>query len=153
MNKTKYEKDKFYTLITIYLCILQIASLEVSPELCAFSFRDTQSLGVEINLTLIILECFGFLGQILQISARFSSGNVIFTWTPSYYSMYNVLLTRDTSSNDSALVNNTQYTVRDVLLYDSITISVKSIGSPVDNRMTYNGTFLHLSYLILRFIQ
>lgn len=81
------------------------------------------------------------LGQILQISPMFLLGNVIFTWTSSNYSSYDVLLIRDTTADPWARVYDTQFTVRDVLLYDSITINMRIPGSSVDNRMTYNGTF------------
>eukprot|EP00105_Crassostrea_gigas_P041559 XP_019925707.1 PREDICTED: uncharacterized protein LOC105335173 [Crassostrea gigas] len=78
-------------------------------------------------------------GQHLQISTRFMSGNVIFTWTPSNYSSYDVLITRDTTSDTLwTRVSDTQYTVRDVLLYEKITINVRETSSSVDNRLTYN---------------
>uniref|UniRef100_K1Q929 Uncharacterized protein n=1 Tax=Magallana gigas TaxID=29159 RepID=K1Q929_MAGGI len=67
------------------------------------------------------------------------SGNVIFTWTPSNYSSYDVLITRDTTSDTLwTRVSDTQYTVRDVLLYEKITINVRETSSSVDNRLTYN---------------
>uniref|UniRef100_A0A8W8P3Z9 Uncharacterized protein n=1 Tax=Magallana gigas TaxID=29159 RepID=A0A8W8P3Z9_MAGGI len=66
------------------------------------------------------------------------SGNVIFTWRPSYSSSYYVLITRDTTRDRIwTRVTDTQYTVRDVLLYDNITINVRTPGSATDN-MTYN---------------
>eukprot|EP00105_Crassostrea_gigas_P018957 XP_011437252.1 PREDICTED: uncharacterized protein LOC105335170 isoform X2 [Crassostrea gigas] len=67
------------------------------------------------------------------------SGNVIFTWTPSNYSSHFILITRDTTRDKIwTRVTDTQYTVRDVLLYDNITINVRTPGSATDNRMAYN---------------
>lgn len=68
------------------------------------------------------------------------SGNVIFTWTPSDYSLYDVLITRNTRDTDWTRVSDTEYTVSDVLRYDSITINVRTPGSKVDNILKYNGT-------------
>lgn len=78
----------------------------------------------------------------MQISTKYMSGNVIFTWTPLNFSFYDVRLTRDTTADYWTRVSDTQYTVRDVLLYDSITINVRRSGLTVDNIMTYNGLFL-----------
>nr|XP_034322741.1 uncharacterized protein LOC109617562 isoform X2 [Crassostrea gigas] len=67
------------------------------------------------------------------------SGNVIFTWTPSNHSSHFILITRDTTRDKIwTRVTDTQYTVRDVLLYDNITINVRTPGSATDNRMAYN---------------
>uniref|UniRef100_A0A8W8P7P3 Ig-like domain-containing protein n=1 Tax=Magallana gigas TaxID=29159 RepID=A0A8W8P7P3_MAGGI len=78
-------------------------------------------------------------GQNVQISTRFMSGNVIFTWTPSNHSSYYILITRDTTSDRSwTRVTDTQYIVTDVLLYDKITINVRTPGSATENRMAYN---------------
>lgn len=78
----------------------------------------------------------------MQISTKYMSGNVIFTWTPLNFSVYDVRLTRDRTLDSWTRVSDTQDTVRDVLLYDSITINVRTPGSPDDNKMTYNGLFL-----------
>ncbi|XP_052692716.1 uncharacterized protein LOC128170993 isoform X1 [Crassostrea angulata] len=90
---------------------------------------------------LFIIKC-GLLSfvhsQGFLISTRFMSGNVIFTWTPSNYSFYNVLITRDTTSGYWTRVTDTQYIVTDVLRYDKITINVRTPGSATDNRMTNN---------------
>nr|XP_034322737.1 uncharacterized protein LOC105329042 isoform X1 [Crassostrea gigas] len=91
---------------------------------------------------LFIIKC-GLLSfvhsQHLQISTRFMSGNVIFTWTPSNYSSYYILIARDTTRYRTwTRVTDTKYTLRDVLLYDNITINVRTPGSATDNRMTYN---------------
>lgn len=99
---------------------------------CIFSFK-TQSL----NLTTAVF--FLFVGQILQISTKFVLGNVIFSWQPLDYSAYYVQITRDTTSDTWARVNSTHYTVRDVLLYDSISINVRTSASDDNNIETYNG--------------
>lgn len=80
-----------------------------------------------------------FVGQKLQISTKFMHGKVIFTWTPSNYSKYDVLITRDTADDDWARVSDTEYTVRDVLRYNTITINVRILGSTTDNKLEYNG--------------
>eukprot|EP00105_Crassostrea_gigas_P006932 XP_011421012.1 PREDICTED: uncharacterized protein LOC105323640 [Crassostrea gigas] len=90
---------------------------------------------------LFIIKC-GLLSfvhsQHVQISTRFMSGNVIFTWTSSNYSSYDISLTRDTAADAWTRMRYAQYTVRDALLYDNIAIKVRTPGSATDNRMTYN---------------
>lgn len=95
-----------------------------------------------------------FEGQILQESTMFISGNVIFTWTSSNDSDYDVLVYRDrTFSSKWIRVYDTQYTVKDVMLYDFIKIYVymRAFTSSEYNVMTYNGWFLffHIHFLFL----
>lgn len=78
----------------------------------------------------------------------FMSGNVIITWTPSNHSFYDVLITRDTPNNIWTRVSDTKYTVRDVLLYDNITINVRTAGSNTDNILKYNGTISLFALII-----
>lgn len=96
---------------------------------------------VRHNLLIWQRRFFLFVGQILQISTKFVLGNVIFSWQPLDYSAYYVQITRDTISDTWARVNSTRYTVRDVLLYDSISINVRTSGSADNNIETYNGNF------------
>eukprot|EP00105_Crassostrea_gigas_P015252 XP_011432182.1 PREDICTED: uncharacterized protein LOC105331614 [Crassostrea gigas] len=77
-------------------------------------------------------------GQTLYISTKFVFGNVIFSWQPLDYSAYYVQITRDTTSDTWVRVNSTHYTVGDVLLFDSISINVRTSGSADNNIMTYN---------------
>lgn len=79
----------------------------------------------------------------------FISGKVRFSWTPSDYSSYDVRLTRDESSDAWDRVSDTQYTVKHVLLYDSITINVRTPGSAVENRITYNGSDVFLLHIYI----
>lgn len=101
-----------------------------------------------------MLQYFGLVGQNLYLSTKFMYGNVIFVWTTSNYSYYDVQLNRDTTKDPWTRVSDTQFTVRDALFYDSITINVRTPGSVVDNKETYNGTisfFLQLSYKVLKY--
>lgn len=67
------------------------------------------------------------------------SGNVVFRWTPSSNSSnYYVFITRDRSTDARTHVYDTQYTVKDAILYDSITINVRTPESLADNVVTYN---------------
>lgn len=120
MNKYRHKKREINIMIYIH-------------TKCIFWFK-TQSL----NLT---TAGFLFVGQILQISTKFVLGNVIFCWQPLDYSAYYVQITRDTTGDTWARVNSTHYTVRDVLLYDSISINVRTSGSADNNIKTYNGNF------------
>lgn len=91
-------------------------------------------------IALYIINC-GILclvrGQTLTISSMFISGKVIFKWTPSTNFLYDVVLTRDGTLDPLTRVFDAQYTVTDVLLYDSITINVRTPGSAVDGKKTY----------------
>uniref|UniRef100_K1QI22 Ig-like domain-containing protein n=1 Tax=Magallana gigas TaxID=29159 RepID=K1QI22_MAGGI len=67
------------------------------------------------------------------------SGNVVFRWTPSSNSSnYYVFITRDRITDARTHVYDTQYTVKDAILYDSITINVRTPESLADNVVTYN---------------
>lgn len=93
---------------------------------------------------------FFFKGQIFFTSTSFISGNLVFRLTPlPNSSSYDVLITRNNASDVWTRWINTEYTVKDVLLYDSITINVRTPGSYVDNIVTYNGLviFFYIHFL------
>lgn len=57
--------------------------------------------------------------------SKFRFGDVTFTWTlPANSSMCNVSITKDTIPGPWTRVYDTQYTVRDALLYDIICINL-----------------------------
>lgn len=92
---------------------------------------------------------FLFVGQKLEIKTKFMMGNVIFTWTPSNQSSYDVFLTRDKTDDPWDHVIDAKYTARDVLKYDTITINVRTSGLTfVDHKMRFNGTFLLSKYIV-----
>lgn len=96
-----------------------------------------------------------FEGQILQESTMFISGNVIFIWTSSNDSDYDVLVYRDrTFSSKWIRVYDTQYTVKDVMLnyFIELFVDMRAIVSSEYNIMTYNGLFLFLNLYFLVFI-
>lgn len=101
---------------------------------------------------IFIMIVFLFKGQILQTSTVFISGDVTFKWTSSNYSLYGVVVYRDGKRDSSwTRVSDTQYTVKDVMLYDFIIIYVDIRASSEYNVMTYNGWFLffHIHFLFL----
>lgn len=109
-----------------------------------------------VNLSLKLRSMFGlffFKGQTLFTSTSFISGNLVFRWTPlpNSYS-YDVLITRNNASDVWTRWINTEYTVKDVLLYDSITINVRTPGSYVNNIVTYNGLVIFFYIHFLRYI-
>lgn len=108
-----------------------------------------------VNLSLKLRSMFGlffFKGQTLFTSTSFISGNLVFRWTPlpNSYS-YDVLITRNNASDVWTRWLNTEYTVKDVL-YDSITINVRTPGSYVNNIVTYNGLVIFFYIHFLRYI-
>lgn len=76
-----------------------------------------------------------------DISTIFRTGDVTFIWTPSpSASFYDIKITRDkTEDRDWIRVQETQYTVRNSLLYDVIKINFKANGSMIENTMIYKG--------------
>lgn len=109
-----------------------------------------------VNLSLKLRSMFGlffFKGQTLFTSTSFISGNLVFRWTPlpNSYS-YDVLITRNNASDVWTRWLNTEYTVKDVLLYDSITINVRTPGSYVNHIVTYNGLVIFFYIHFLRYI-
>lgn len=71
------------------------------------------------------------------------SGNVIFTWPSGNSSFYDVSITRDTTKDPTAYrINVSQYIVNDVMLYDSISISMFYLTPTVRGiSSTYNGIY------------
>lgn len=124
MNKYRHKKREINIIIQYYDIIIQNVYFDLRHNLLIWQRRF-----------------FLFVGQILQISTKFVLGNVIFSWQPLDYSAYYVQITRDTTGDTWARVNSTYYTVRDVLLYDSISINVRTSGSADNNIKTYNGNF------------
>lgn len=85
------------------------------------------------------------LDQTLFISTSFISGNLVFKWTTlPNSSYYDVLITRNNASGVWTRCLNTKYTVKDVLLYDSVRINVKANALAIENAKTYNGWFFFL---------
>lgn len=120
-----------------------------------FSCVYYKQVSIKVSLMLILTISVLFEGQILQESTMFISGNVIFTWTSSNDSDYDVLVYRDrTFSSKWIRVYDTQYTVKDVMLnyFIEIFVDMRAIVSSEYNIMTYNGLFLFLNLYFLVFI-
>lgn len=82
------------------------------------------------------------LGQQVNITARFVSGNVTFTWTSNNVTYYDVQIIRNEQTDESwTNVYDTQYKFIDVLLFKSIGINVRLPGSGENNNFTYKGMF------------
>uniref|UniRef100_A0A8W8P3S2 Uncharacterized protein n=1 Tax=Magallana gigas TaxID=29159 RepID=A0A8W8P3S2_MAGGI len=93
-----------------------------------------------VSLCQIMLGQVCFIsGMLSDISTIFRTGNVTFIWTPSpSASFYDIKITRDkTEDRDWIRVQETQYTVRNSLLYDVIKINFKANGSMIENTMIY----------------
>lgn len=66
-----------------------------------------------------------FVAQSQKISTKYMSGNVIFTWPSSgNSSSYDVTITRNTTAGRSDRVTDSQYEVKDAILYDFIDIQI-----------------------------
>lgn len=62
----------------------------------------------------------------VDILSKFLFGDMTFMWTSSTNTlMYNVSISKDTTPGPWSRVYNTQYTVRNALLFKNITINVK----------------------------
>lgn len=76
----------------------------------------------------------------VYISIRSISGDVTSKWTSSTNSsMYNVSISKDMIPDPWKRVYNTQYTVRDALLYDNISIIVRLLEYNIDNILEFKG--------------
>lgn len=81
-----------------------------------------------ISLCIIILGLSDII-QGLEISSKFMFGDVIFIWAPSPGSSgIDILITLDKVSSSWTRVNDTQYTVRNALLYEAINIRLRSLS-------------------------
>lgn len=78
----------------------------------------------------------------LEISSKFMFGDVIFIWAPSPGSSgIDILITLDKVSSSWTRVNDTQYTVRNALLYEAINIRLRSLSlEQEESERTFKGT-------------
>lgn len=65
-------------------------------------------------------------------------------------SMYSVSIRKDAIPGLWTRVYDTQYTVRDALLYDNISINVRLPESNVDNIFTFKGKVPDIDVILLR---
>lgn len=73
-------------------------------------------------------------------------GNVIFSWEGDPAQLYYVIITRDgKTDSDWSHIIGIQHTVKDALLYDSISIRVDR-PDRVTDRMTYKGILYMFFY-------
>lgn len=91
-----------------------------------------------------------FVAKLQEISTKFMSGNVIFTWPPSgNSSSYNVTITRNTTKDSSERITVPQYIVKDAILYESIGILMYYLTPEVHGiRSAYKGIY---SFFLLDF--
>ncbi|XP_065931252.1 uncharacterized protein [Magallana gigas] len=96
----------------------------------------------------------------VDFSSKFLFGDVTFMWTSTMNSsMYSVSIRKDAIPGLWTRVYDTQYTVRDALLYDNISINVRLPESNVDNIFTFKvskvktqiGETVNLSWTALFF--
>lgn len=82
-----------------------------------------------------------FVAQSQEISTKFMSGNVIFTWPSSgNSSLYDVAITRNTTKDQWKRITVPEYIVKNAILYHSIGISMYYINPTVrEIRSAYNG--------------
>ena len=79
-------------------------------------------------------------GDELIISTRFKNGDVLFSW----YNLQKTYRYYYLTINNQGLgwIKDTEYTVKDALMYDYINITVRTVrteGSLKDYKLTYNG--------------
>nr|XP_022311879.1 carcinoembryonic antigen-related cell adhesion molecule 6-like [Crassostrea virginica] len=77
-------------------------------------------------------------GRPLTISTKFMNGDVLFSWNGDIGQIYDIQITRDKTTSAWDRQTVTQYTVKDALLYDSISINVRLPGVDADKKMTYS---------------
>lgn len=88
-----------------------------------------------------IINLVCFVAQSQEISTKFMSGNVIFTWPSSgNSSSYDVTITRNTTKDPSKRIRVPECIVKNAILYHSIGISMYYLTPTVrEIRSTYNG--------------
>uniref|UniRef100_K1PYB9 Uncharacterized protein n=1 Tax=Magallana gigas TaxID=29159 RepID=K1PYB9_MAGGI len=77
-----------------------------------------------------------------EISTKFMSGNVIFTWPSSGdSSSYDVTITRNTTKDQRKRITVPEYIVKNAILYHSIDITMYYLAPTVrEIRSAYNGS-------------
>nr|XP_022310242.1 uncharacterized protein LOC111115704 isoform X1 [Crassostrea virginica] len=75
-------------------------------------------------------------GDDLTISTRFKNGDILFSWynPQETYRYYYLTI----NNQKVGWIKDTEYTVKNALMYDFIHITVKAGGSSKDNKLTYN---------------
>ena len=73
----------------------------------------------------------------MTISTRFKNGDVLFSWynPRKMYSYYYVFI----NNKNVGWIPDTEYTVKDALMYDCINITVRTDRPYEDYKLTYNG--------------
>ena len=73
----------------------------------------------------------------MTISTRFKNGDVLFSWynPQKTYNYYGVFI----NNKGLGWIPDTEYTVKDALMYDCINITVRTDRSYEDYKLTYNG--------------
>ena len=80
------------------------------------------------------------------MSTKFKDGNVIFSWEGDPAQLYYVIIIRDgVPDSDWSPITGIQHTVKNALLYDSISIWVAVPGGTANN-MTYKGILYMVIY-------
>nr|XP_022306361.1 uncharacterized protein LOC111112821 isoform X3 [Crassostrea virginica] len=92
--------------------------------------------------TLLLVAFFGFIlfakGGPLHITTQFIDGDVSFFWNGDPGVPYFVLTTGNNKTMGTWYrIFERQYTVKNALLYDSISINVRAPDDPSDNKFTY----------------
>lgn len=77
-------------------------------------------------------------GDELTISSSFKDGNVLFSWNNLNKTYYDILTSIQANWTR---VHEPQYIVKNALMYDSISVTVRAEGSSIDYKSTNNGEF------------
>nr|XP_022305662.1 uncharacterized protein LOC111112451 isoform X2 [Crassostrea virginica] len=87
-------------------------------------------------LLVICARVCKFQGDDLTISTRFKNGDILFSWynPQETYRYYYLTI----NNQKVGWIKDTEYTVKNALMYDFIHITVKAGGSSKDNKLTYN---------------
>lgn len=115
----------------------------ISLQLKGIQIDDVKNIKNIINLV-----CFVVQSQ--EISTKFMSGNVIFTWPSSgNSSVYDVIITRNTTKDPTKRITVPEYIVKNATLYHSIGISMYYLKPNVrEIRSAYNGIWSLFLFLM-----
>lgn len=77
----------------------------------------------------------------LAITARFRNGDLDFVWTNTSQNNYEIFLSKDGRSDPWVRVFRTQYSIADIMMYNSVGITVFDQKTRSSYQHTYEGLY------------
>lgn len=85
----------------------------------------------------------------LAITARFRNGDLDFVWTNTSQNNYEIFLSKDGRSDPWVRVFRTQYSIADIMMYNSVRITVFDQKTRSSYQHTYEGLYSFKNWIAI----